>query len=65
MGTELIPFNRNMLSLTNAKSKIYVQPTIIDTGTQRGSMLSGSGANPASQACGTGGGRNETIVPFG
>ena len=65
MGTELIPFNRNMLSLTNAKSKIYVQPTIIDAGTQRGSMLSGSGANPASQAGGTGGGRNETIVPFG
>ena len=57
IGTELIPFNRNMLSLTNAQSKVYVQPTITDAGTQRASSLSGSGSNPASQAGGSGGGR--------
>ena len=65
IGTELIPFNRNMLSQTNAESKVYVRPVITNTGTQRGSALVGSGNNPAAQAGGSGGGRYETIVPFG
>ena len=64
-GTEITPFNRNLVSTKTAKTKTYHTPTVTDLGTVRGEFLVGSGTTGATRAGGAGGGRYETIVKDG